>query len=357
MPAEALVTLARGTPPMTPVFGHWKNMVTWLRRVLRFVKYYLLTYLQRGKWIPLKVPEISIENTSVCNSRCVFCPNGIMERPRQAMKMDVFKKAVDEAASMAAYDMDFFVTIGDPLLDPYLLERARYVQKISKVRDMGFNTTLQWLHKFDLDEFFNCGFAWVVVSTTLSGREQYRDFFGVDKYDQMLANLVGLLKENNRRGKPLNVEIGIKPTPENRQDILDHPDFQLVQSLTNQNLSAAVKGEDFFVCDWGGAVHLPPYLRLLPLLPRAHRPCQRLYRGLMIFSNGKVGACACRDFEATSELILGDVEEDSLSDMWNGSKLAQLRSDWRTGKKVPSVCQQCRSYDPTPVIKPFASNR
>jgi len=260
--------------------------------------------------------------------------------------MDIFKKAVDEAIEMGARHYDFFVTIGDPLLDPDLLERARYVRSSAQVRDMGFNSTLQWLHLFNMDEFFACGFTWVHVSTTLSGAGIYRDFFGVDKYDLMLNNLLGLLRENNRRGNPMVIEIGIKPTPEPRRQIISHPDFQLVQSLTDQDLTASVMREDFFVCDWGGAVNLPEYLRPLPLWPRDHRPCFRLFEGVQIFSNGKVGACACRDFEASSELILGSVQEKTLPEMWNGGQLAQIRSDWQEGRKVPNICSECRSYDP-----------
>lgn len=323
----------------------------WLRHAVRFLKHYLTASIRQSRRAPLESPAISIENTSVCNSRCVFCPNGIMQRNRQQMKMDVFKKAVDEAIQMGSTDIDFFVTIGDPLLDPHLLERARYVRQFQQVSDMGFNTTLQWLQLFNLDEFFACGFTWISVSTTLSGPETYRNFFGVDKYSQMLSNLIQLLKENNRRGSPIDVQIGIKPTPESRADILNHPDFKLIQSLTVQDLADEVRREDFFVCDWGGTVRLPSYLRPLPLWPRSHRPCYRLYQGLMLFSNGKVGACACRDFEASSELILGSIQENSLDEMWNGDKLKQIRSGWLTGKSIPDVCQKCRSYDPRAAIR------
>jgi radical SAM protein with 4Fe4S-binding SPASM domain len=324
----------------------WRSRLVLTKRALMFAVRYVLRFFQPGRWTPLTVPEISIENTSICNSRCVFCPNGIMQRPRQAMKMKVFKKAVDEAVLLGTHDIDFAVTIGEPLLDPQLLERARHIKQFPQVRDMGFNTTIQWLHKFDLDEFFRAGFNWIIISTTLSGRDQYRNFFGVDGYDQMLANLTTLLRENNRREKPMLVELSIKPTPERRQDILNHPDFQLVQSLTSQNLRKTVKQEHFLASDWGGAVRLPSYLTPLPLWPRAYRPCNRLLRDLVIFPNGKVGACACLDFEASSELILGNVEETSLIDMWNGQHLAQLRSDWSAGKKIPDVCQQCRIYEP-----------
>ena len=333
---------------MPPEAAKLKSPGPWLRHVARFGWRYLKGSFQRNGWTAPAAPGVYFETTSVCNSRCVFCPNGAMERPRQKMPMEVFKKAVDEAVAMGAPSFDFFVTIGDPLLDPLLLERARYVRSLVRIRDMGFNTTLQWLHNFNMEEFFQCSFTWINVSTTLSGADSYREFFGVDKYDLMLKNLIALLKENERRGKPLIIEIGIKPTPEPRKQIINHPDFKRVQSLTNQDLVRTVMAEDFFVCDWGGAVKPPAYMRLLPMWPRRHRPCYRLYDGLQVFSNGKVGACACRDYEASSELILGSVQTMTLEEMWNGQQLTQIRADWRSGRHVPDICSKCRSYDPRP---------
>lgn len=333
---------------MSTALSPLKRGLTWAECVLKFAGRYLLLSFQPAHWKPTKAPEIAVENTSVCNARCIFCANGVMERPRIAMKEEVFRKTVDEAILLGSDVIDFSVMIGDPLLDKKLLERARYIKKFPQVREMGMTTTLQWLHLFDLNEFFESGFTWVAVSTTLSGRERYRDFFGVDKYDQMLTNLQALLNENNKRGKPIEVAVNVKPTPEPRRDILNHPDFMLVQSLTTQNLRKTVKREAFFVFDWAGAVRLPSYLRLHPLWPRKRRPCGRLLRHLMVYSNGKVGACNCVDFEASSDLILGNIEQTSLVDMWNGTRLKQLQSDWRSGKSVPSACQLCRMYRPGP---------
>lgn len=349
MPDGAYVSLDPRAASTSATMSPLKSKLRWAKRFLKNAARYVEAYFEPRRWKPLAVPEINIENTSICNARCVFCPNGMMERPRQALKEEIFKKAVDEAVSMGATVVNFSVMIGDPLLDPHLLERARYVKTFPQVREMGFTTTLQWLHRFDLNEFIDCKFDWISVSTTLSGPKTYREFFGVDKYDQMLANLVALLTENNRRNRPINLVIAIKPTPEPRSDILNHPDFLRVQSLTKQDLRTMVKREEFFVMDWGGAVKLPAYLKPFPLWPRRHRPCGRLLRNLMVYSNGKVGACNCVDFEGTSELILGNVAESSLVEIWTGEKLKQIRSDWRTGKRIPDVCSKCQMYRPGPL--------
>jgi len=267
-----------------------------------------------------------------------------MQRPRQAMPMEVFHEVVRQAVQMGVTTIEFNVMIGDPLLDPRLLERAMYIKSFPQVKEVGFTTTLQWLHKFDIEDFFRCHFSWISVSTTLSGRQSYRDFFGVDKYDQMLANLAFLLQRNNQGDYRIRVEIDIKPTPERADGICSHADFRHIQSLTSQNLTELVKRREFYVGDWGGAVQVPGYLKLRPTPLPGSRPCGRLYDGLMVFSNGKVGACNCRDFEASSELILGTLHDDNLDSMWRSQRLADVREGWEQAGRIPAVCQNCRHY-------------
>ena len=82
-----------------------------------------------GKFSINSNPYLSIEVTNVCNSRCVFCPNKIMKRARQHLDMRLFEKTVNEFVAMGGTNMSFNCCMGEPLLDPYLLERARYVGK------------------------------------------------------------------------------------------------------------------------------------------------------------------------------------------------------------------------------------
>jgi radical SAM protein with 4Fe4S-binding SPASM domain len=266
-----------------------------------------------------------------------------MKRKRGPLDMKRFKKVIDDFVAIGGTQMDFNVTIGDPLLDPYLLERARYVARYPQIVGLGFVTTLQWLHRFDLNEFFDAGFTWLSISTVLSGRDAYRRFFGVDKYDQMLMNLCALINENKKRSNPISIHIEVKPTDKPLKRILEHPDFRKIALASGQDLAKQVCNQGFFVDDWQGAVTLPPYLKLRPLYPRNHFPCRMLYKGLTVYSNGSIGACQCRDFEASSELILGNTD-DLLVDLWSGSKVRALRQRWREKNEVPEICQSCRYY-------------
>jgi radical SAM protein with 4Fe4S-binding SPASM domain len=246
---------------------------------------------------------------------------------------------------MGSTSLAFNVTIGDPLLDPHLLERARYVTRTyPQFGSLGFVTTLQWLHRFPITEFWDSGITWMAISATLSGRERYAEFFGVDKYDQMMANLLTVIEENKRRERKIGYFINIKPTNETVEAVLNHPDFQRIHGMVEQDLVAEAKSRGAYVDDWQGAVKLPPYLKKRPLYPRAFRPCVQLFSGMIVHSNGNIGACNCRDFEANSELILGNIKDSTLAELWSGEELARLRSDWRRKNKVPGICKTCRHY-------------
>ena len=312
-------------------------------RVLRFLAHFIKRYFEKGRFTPATWPVLSFETTNICNSDCIFCANSVMQRKKMYIDKADFKATVKAFAKAGGKEIDFNATIGDPLLDKNLLARARYVREYPQFESLGFVTTLQWLHKHDLEEFIRL-FTWVGVSITLSGPESYRKFFGVDKYKIALSNLKILLRTTRGRQASFFVGIGLKPTDDRDDDILSHPDFIEINGLLGGRLTEQVRQRTYFVDDWSGAVQLPPYLKKRPLYPRAFRPCSILYNRMMVFSNGKVSACSCRDFEAASDLILGDIRNDNIMDLWQGHRLAAIRRNWRLKNQVPDICKSCRHY-------------
>jgi radical SAM protein with 4Fe4S-binding SPASM domain len=99
------------------------------------------------------------------------------------------------------------------------------------------------------------------------------------------------------------------------------------------------------VDDWHGVVKLPSYLKIHFLYPRFFRPCQFLIKHAVVFSNGNVGVCLCRDYNADSELILGNLRENSLKELLQGEKRFRLFSEWSKHNKIPKMCKKCRHYE------------
>lgn len=136
----------------------------------------------------------------------------------------------------------------------------------------------------------------------------------------------------------------IKPTNEPVNDVINHPDFKMISPLVAQDLISMVKNQGLYIDDWVGCVKLPSYLKKRPLYSRAFRPCGIIYGGLIVFSNDNIGVCPCRDFEANSELILGNAKEITLKEAWFGERLTRLRCDWRRKNKIPNICKICSHY-------------
>lgn len=289
------------------------------------------------------VPSLVLENTSFCNSACLFCPNKTMRRGSGHMGMDVFKKVVDDFIALGGFEITFGPCIGEPLLDPYLMERLRYIKKFPQLHSVGLITNLQELHKYKLDEFFEARLTFMIISVILSGRDSFLKFFGNDAYEQTLCNLISLLNENNKRHNPITLDLYIRPTEQSDEEVLSHHDFKLINDLMHGALTGKIKTR-LLGDNWCGAVQLPVYVHQLPLLPRFYNPCRWLYKFIRVFWDGRVSMCSCRDFEASIDLSLGSIQEHSLSDLWRGEKLSLLRTNWLRKNSIPAICKSCTIY-------------
>jgi radical SAM protein with 4Fe4S-binding SPASM domain len=269
-----------------------------------------------------------------------------MKRPRVNLDMGLFEKAVQEFAGAGGGCIDFSVCIGEPLLDPYLLKRVRFVKSFDNLKGLGFVTTLQELNSYDLAEFIDAGIDWLNISSVFSGKQKYKEFFGTDNYEQTLDNIINLLEENKKRGNKINISFDIKPTEETISEIKSSSDFKLIDRLTDGHLSKRVDAMSICVDDWIGNVQLPGYLkkRKRPLYPRVFRPCSLFYNKLIVYSNGKIGICSCRDFNADSEMILGDIREIGILEAWASEKINNLRRNWRLKNVIPEICRKCSAY-------------
>lgn len=313
------------------------------RFIALFGKYISFSF-KRPEFKVKVVPQLFIETTNFCMSKCAYCAYKYMQRPKEHLAMDLFKKAVDDYVKIGGVDFAFCCTLGEPTCDPFLLERVEYIKKNQRIRSISLITNLQNLHQFDIHEFINSGITSFRVSAVLSGSEKYYEFFGVDLYSVFLRNLVLLLKENKKYHNKISIEIDIKPTNETKEDIINHPDFKLINSLTGQDLIAKVEAINYFVDDWCNMVHLPRYLKRRPLYPRFFQPCVLLADSVIVFSNGNVGVCQCRDYNADSELILGNLKEKGLRELIDGDKRPRIFLEWKNRNKIPKICQCCSQY-------------
>jgi len=70
--------------------------------------------------------SIYIENTNLCNLRCVMCNRGGLTRPHGFMDKDLFEKIVDEIAEKQPSATVSLFYFGEPFVDRNLFEKITY---------------------------------------------------------------------------------------------------------------------------------------------------------------------------------------------------------------------------------------
>ncbi|MGC1306844.1 MAG: radical SAM/SPASM domain-containing protein [Phormidesmis sp.] len=69
-----------------------------------------------------RLERIHLEVTNVCNFKCEFCPDAIMERKRGHMDFALLEKALDEIADNRLAKVVAFHLMGEPLIYPHIYE-------------------------------------------------------------------------------------------------------------------------------------------------------------------------------------------------------------------------------------------
>jgi radical SAM protein with 4Fe4S-binding SPASM domain len=64
---------------------------------------------------------------------------------------------------------------------------------------------------------------------------------------------------------------------------------------------------------------------------------------MQIFSDGGVGFCPCDDFNSDEELLLGNIRNNSLLELYNTQRVKKL---WDFEAYMPSFCRRCSFHRP-----------
>jgi len=95
--------------------------------------------------LPAWLDHIILGTTGTCNASCVHCPTGkgvTAHSPRQPMPMSLFRKIIDEvvANGLPVAGGISFGLFGDGLVDPFVIDRARYLRERMPNVPLSVNT-------------------------------------------------------------------------------------------------------------------------------------------------------------------------------------------------------------------------
>jgi len=154
----------------------------------------------------------------------------------------------------------------------------------------------------------------------------------------MFGGLLNLLKLNKELGNIIDITIGFRsPRPLNR--IIKTEDFKKI-SQYKPNFDFTWSYDN-----WVGQIKKENFKELIDIrtVSVKKEPCIWFFNGPIIFINGDVGLCGCRDLEANSELILSNIMKRHLIDIWRDEKVEKIRKGFYAGN-IPDICRGCSAY-------------
>jgi radical SAM protein with 4Fe4S-binding SPASM domain len=301
--------------------------------------------LEQFEELRSKTPYIfQVETTNVCNMTCVMCPRTtLMDREINTMEMETFQSVVDgiigftdeelilwdryihkhglESSLEDAKDEDYFyyficaqaVTLhgfGDPLLDKQLVERIQYCTYNDKMT--YFSTNPVNISLKVMDRLGKAGLSFLKLHLDGVDNESQLKYRGrVDKtYEESQQKVLDTLKLFKEKG--YKTKIFLTKLKFNNEDDLDD---QFLDFWKQHDVFAYIKNQhNRWLYEEPDAVsNSAEYMQ---------RYCEFPWTSMSLLQDGSVVPCP---LEYNADLVLGNVKEESLSEIWNGNKYEEFR--------------------------------
>ncbi|HWP49243.1 MAG TPA: radical SAM protein [Candidatus Limnocylindrales bacterium] len=301
----------------------------------KFTRYVTLGRMAWNYWIRKVKPDylpmrLWVEPTSVCNLRCVMCPQSFGRRfAKGYMEFSLFKKIIDEAKTFV-YDVNLHHT-GEPTLHPRLPEMIRYAKESGIYTRLHTNATL--LNEERARALLTSGLDLISFSFDGYEKEEYEKIRVRSDFDETLGNILNFLHLKKKLGQT---------TPYTIFEVIDFSgearDAERQKKFRAQ--FAGLPLDQLIIKEphnWAGSYeikdHVPSYYT------DYYSPCTFPWYALVIFWNGKVAPCP-QDFYG--DLDMGDVNKSSIKEIWNSAPMMELRRLMKEGRGHDlSPCSGC----------------
>jgi Radical SAM superfamily/Iron-sulfur cluster-binding domain len=321
----------------------WRKVV---RRVFKNPRRYV--YAQDVVYSELP-KDVGAEIINICNADCSFCGygkggDGKAADPRRKAKLDrsVLRHLVKLYSEAGGGHFSLSPILGEVTAHPDWLELVGEIRSYPNIKGVSCYTNGILLDRFGFTEILQSGITAMTISSSFGSAEQYRRLYGVDKYQQIVDNVLRLLKENKRLGEPVYISLSLKfDIPKER--FFESPLYtELMEYLTPERIEILEDCWD----DFHGVIKqdgIPFGQKFRENVEDKSAPCSALFRKLQVTLDGTIQACACR---VEPELWGGNITKyETLRAAWRDPGLEKIRADWFDGR-IPNCCQGCTHYLP-----------
>jgi len=283
--------------------------------------------------------SINTELTNNCNLQCPNCYSGSgrMSRKRGYMDIDLFKKVMREL-SPYLFNVNLYFQ-GEPMLHPLFFSFLNNCRNTHSI----VSTNGHFLSEENSEKLVRSGLYKLVVS--LDGIDQktystYRVNGNVTSVIDGIRNVATAKKKNNLS---LKIEIQFLVNSYNQKQIP-----QIRQLAKSVHASVELKSMQILekedIGSWQPSVRRFRRYKIKEgeYVLKSSLPdrCARLWFNPVITWDGKVVPCC---FDKNAEYVMGDLNNDSFRDIWDGPKYKMFRKSILSGRYMIEMCRNCTS--------------
>ena|GEM_PF-909274 len=291
---------------------------------------------------------IGIETTNICNAACVFCAYPKMRRKKSVMVPALFEKIIRDYADMGGGALGLTPIVGDVLVDPHLMNRLKTLRAAKRITHVALTTNAIAWHRFKLRDRLTILESINSIGISLGGvdADSYKTMFAVDRYEKVKRAIEDMCELKAREGLTCELHLLFRvnrPVDElfadAGMDNFRRPEITSISSINSfGNWGGLVEKKDL-----PAGTHLVAIEKSPDMIRKTKRnPCFVHYVNPEISCDGLVSACGCMNAEA-SDLILGDVTQTHLRDIWKGTARRELIGSFGSDA-LPDICKKCSYY-------------
>lgn len=275
-------------------------------------------------------PRVQIQTQAGCNGRCIFCPNREVigsGLPHGRMSEELFYKIVDELAQTPPRRIGLYL-MNEPLGDARLPAWVRHVtERIPSAKTQVISNGT-YLSEDCAEALIGAGLKQLKVSLQSLDPATNQRLMGHSS-EEVIRNCIATQRLIDRKGANIEFRVSMIVTKLNEPEIVRARAFWKQHGI--RLVTSALENR-------GG--NIKEAADLNPHAMASMGDCIRPSRDMMILFNGDAPLC-CVDWFRT--VIVGNVAEQSVQEVWNGPRLQEVREALRTGDplRLPDICRNC----------------
>jgi radical SAM protein with 4Fe4S-binding SPASM domain len=274
---------------------------------------------------------LQIENTNLCNAKCIMCPHHLMKRKEKIMTLNEFKIILNQ--TMRSYDIKILTVtgFGEPLVDKEIIDKLKYVNKKYPKLKIDIYTNGALLTKKIAEELLQIN-IWKITFSINGTEKNYKKIVGLD-YKNTKKNVLYLLKEKKKRNLKILTNVSAMLLKNNESEIQSFMRFWI-------NYSDSVRV--YAPSDWAGALKTKNLVQI-DSFKKKRWPCKVLWSNITIDVYGNVIMC-CRDYE--SKVKFGNVFQKVIKEIRNSKMFKDLQKKQLNFDFNSPICDKCdNSFD------------